>query len=568
VTTPSRPPQAETSPEHPAAPKRNWPVAAGALTAAAAILVFLALVVPDQLGRIKPGSWVPGAFLRIPIEGIFGAALLTVLPRRPRRVAAVLLGAGLGLITVLKIVNIGFLLVLARRFDPVGDWSLFQDGYRAVDSTDGHAAAIGTLVVAIAVVIAVPVALTLAVLRLGEVAARHRTAATRTTIAAMAVYLGFSLSAAMPFAGSPTASDTTVQMAKSTLLRLPASIADRKQFAKELVVDAFGNTPPDQLLTALKGKDVVFGVVESYGRSALTDPLQTARVDPALAAAEQRMTAAGFAARSAYVTSATYGGGSWLGHSTLQSGLWIDNQSRYRTLIGSDRLTLMSAFHKGGWQTFGIEPGNTEDWPEATFYGVDKYYDDRTLGYEGPSFGWSSMPDQYTLKQFQDKVYGRPGRAPLTAEVTLTSSHEPWGPVPQMVDWDRMGSGEMFAPMAKAGKKRATVLGNATVARTEYARSIAYSMTALTEWISRYADRNLVMIIFGDHQASSIVSGTNATHDVPISIVAKDPAVLDRISSWGWQIGLRPNQQAPTWRMDAFRDKFLTAYGSQPDPRR
>src|SRR4051794_948211 len=93
VTTPSRPPQAETSPEHPAAPKRNWPVAAGALTAAAAILVFLALVVPDQLGRIKPGSWVPGAFLRIPIEGIFGAALLTVLPRRPRRVAGVLLGA-------------------------------------------------------------------------------------------------------------------------------------------------------------------------------------------------------------------------------------------------------------------------------------------------------------------------------------------------------------------------------------------------------------------------------------------------------------------------------------------
>jgi hypothetical protein len=568
VITRSRPPLAETTPEQPPTPKRKWPVAAMALTVAAALLVFLALVVPDQLGRIKPGSWIPGAFLRIPIEGIFGAALLTVLPRRPRRVAAILLGAGLGLMTVLKIVNIGFLLVLARRFDPVGDWSLFQDGYKAVDSTYGHGAAIVAVAVALALVVVVPVVLTLAVLRLGDVAARHRTAATRTTIAGMAVYLGFALSGAMPFAGSPTASDTTVQMAKSTLLKLPASIEDSKRFAKELQVDAFGNTPANELLTALKGKDVIFGVVESYGRSALTDPLQTAQVDPALAAADQRLTAAGFASRSGYVTSATYGGGSWLGHSTLQSGLWVDNQSRYRALIGSDRLTLMGAFHKAGWQTFGIEPGNTEDWPEAKFYGVDKYYDDRTLGYQGPSFGWSTMPDQYTLKQFQDKVYGTPGRAPLMAEVTLTSSHEPWGPLPRMVDWDQMGNGKMFGPIAKAGNKRATVLGNPTLARTEYAKSIAYSMTALTEWISRYADKNLVMIIFGDHQASSIVSGNNATHDVPISIVAKDPAVLDRISSWGWQNGLRPSQQAPTWRMDAFRDKFLTAYGSQPDPRR
>jgi hypothetical protein len=568
VISRSRPPLAETTPEPPPTPKRKWPVAATALTLAAALMVFLALVVPDQLGRIKPGSWVPGAFLRIPIEGIFGAALLTVLPRRPRRVAAILLGAGLGVITVLKIVNIGFLLVLARRFDPVGDWSLFQDGYKAVDSTYGHGAAIVAVVVAVALVVIVPVVLTLAVLRLGEVAARHRTAATRTTIAAMAVYLGFALSGAMPFAGSPTASDTTVQMAKSTILKLPGSIEDSKRFAKELTVDPFGNTPANELLTALKGKDVIFGVVESYGRSALTDPLQTAQVDPALAAADQRLTAAGFAARSGYVTSATYGGGSWLGHSTLQSGLWVDNQSRYRALIGSDRLTLMSAFHKAGWQTFGIEPGNTEDWPEAKFYGVDKYYDDRTLGYQGPSFGWSTMPDQYTLKQFQDKVYSTPGRAPLMAEVTLTSSHEPWGPIPRMVDWDQMGNGRMFGPIAKAGKKRATVLGNPTLARTEYAKSIAYSMTALTEWISRYADKNLVMIIFGDHQASSIVSGNNATHDVPISIVAKDPAVLDRISSWGWQDGLRPSQSAPTWRMDAFRDKFLTAYGSQEDPRR
>jgi hypothetical protein len=51
---------------------------------------------------------------------------------------------------------------------------------------------------------------------------------------------------------------------------------------------------------------------------------------------------------------------------------------------------------------------------------------------------------------------------------------------------------------------------------------------------------------------------------VPISIIAHDPKVTDQIAGWGWQDGLRPNPQAPVWPMAAFRDKFLTAFGSSP----
>jgi hypothetical protein len=38
--------------------------------------------------------------------------------------------------------------------------------------------------------------------------------------------------------------------------------------------------------------------------------------------------------------------------------------------------------------------------------------------------------------------------------------------------------------------------------------------------------------------------------------------VLDRIAAWNWQSGLRPGPQAPVWRMDSFRDRFLTAFGT------
>jgi hypothetical protein len=48
---------------------------------------------------------------------------------------------------------------------------------------------------------------------------------------------------------------------------------------------------------------------------------------------------------------------------------------------------------------------------------------------------------------------------------------------------------------------------------------------------------------------------------VPISIIAHDPAVMDRISGWGWQAGMRPHPDAPIWRMDTFRNRFFAAYG-------
>ena len=51
---------------------------------------------------------------------------------------------------------------------------------------------------------------------------------------------------------------------------------------------------------------------------------------------------------------------------------------------------------------------------------------------------------------------------------------------------------------------------------------------------------------------------------MPVTLLARDPAVLDRISGWGWQEGLRPSDGAPVWPMEAFRDRFLTAFSSSP----
>ncbi len=270
---------------------------------------------------------------------------------------------------------------------------------------------------------------------------------------------------------------------------------------------------------------------------------------------------AGFSAESAFLTSPTFGGISWLAHSTLQSGLWIDSQQRYNQLVASNRFTLSDAFSRAGWRTVGDVPSNGDAWPQGTsFYHYDELYGDHNVGYRGPSFSYASMPDQYILSAFQRLELAKPNHAPVMAEIDLVSSHTPWAPLPRLVPWGEVGDGSVFAGMPAEGQSPTVVWKSADQVRAAYGQSIEYSLSTLVSFVQTYPDPNLVLVVLGDHQPAKIVSGEGSTHNVPISIIAHDPAVLGRIASWGWQPGLRPHPAAPVWPMDAFRNKFLAAY--------
>ncbi len=544
-------------------PKRLRRVLGLAATALAAGMVFAVLVLPEQIVRPAAGTFLPAVFLRIPIEGILAAAVLLALPTRWRRPIAAVLGVALGALVVLKLADVGFRLVLGRDFNPVLDLPLFQDGYNALTETNGHATAVAAVVGAIVLSLALLAAYALAVVRLATVTARHARPARRALIGLGVAWLALTLTGTTIFPNAPIASSSAFGLVGNTAEQIPAAIGDQRQFTQESRIDAYRNVPAAQRLAGLQGKDVVIAVVESYGRSSITNPAMAAVVDPVLTAGTAALAQAGYHAKSGFLTSSTFGGGSWLAHGSFQSGLWINSPQRYRLLAASDRLTLTNAFHQGGWHTVGVEPGNTDAWPEAKFYGYDSIYDSRNLGYQGPRFGWSRMPDQYTLAAFQRDVYG-PAHSPLMAELTLTSSHEPWTPIPSTVDWNTIGDGSIYQPMVVGSEHRSALWKDATKTQLAYAKSVAYSVGNVVSWAQKYGNQNLVMIFFGDHQPISLVSGRNASHDVPITIVAHDPAVLDRIADWGWQDGLKPDPHAPVWRMDVFRDKFFAAFGADP----
>jgi hypothetical protein len=315
------------------------------------------------------------------------------------------------------------------------------------------------------------------------------------------------------------------------------------------------------LLTGLRGKDVIVAFVESYGRVAVQDSPFSPGVDAVLDEGTRRLEDAGFASRSAFLTSPTFGGISWLAHSTLQSGLWIDSQLRYDTLLRTNRTTLSGAFKRAGWRTVSDVPSDDKDWSEGSaFYGFDALYDARNVGYRGPNFSYASMPDQYVLAAFQRRELANTNHPPVMAEIDLVSSHTPWTPLPRLVDWSSVGDGSVFDAMPGQGESRDVLWRDANDVRAAYGKSVEYSLGALFSFVETYGRDNLVLIILGDHQPATIVSGADASHDVPITIITRDPAVMDRITSWQWQDGTRPMPDAPVWRMDAFRDRFLTAF--------
>ncbi|WP_323376325.1 sulfatase [Streptomyces sp. RB17] len=532
-------------------------VAVGSAGLAVAVLLA-ALLLPNQPDRLTPA-----AFEHLPAEGILLAAVLLVLPPRARRAGAAALGVLVGLVTLLKCLDIGFYSVLYRPFDLVLDWGLLGNAADYLRETSGRTGELVAIAGVLLLAVAVPVLTAGATVRLGTVLARHRARSVRVVLVLGTAWITCVV-LGLQRGGAPVASTLDADLLGDRAKQVRVSFADARLFRRQAAHDAFAHTPPDQLLTGLRGKDVLFTFVESYGRSAIEDPAMAPRIGAVLKDSGEALAAAGFRARSGWLRSPVTGGGSWLAHSTFLSGLWISNQQRFRSLTSSDRTTLTGAFRRtGAWRTVGVVPGVLVAWPEGRFFGLDHLYDGHHLDYRGPDFGWSQVPDQFTLQTFQRREFGMRGRGPLMAEIILTSSHYPWAPVPRMVDWAKLGDGSVFQEIRREGKSQEEVWSNPESVRTEYRTSIEYSLNSLVGFLRRYGNDNTVLVFLGDHQPVPTVTGNSPRKDVPVTVVARDPKVLDRISGWGWTEGLKPAANAPIWPMDGFRDRFLKAFGPQ-----
>jgi phosphatidylglycerophosphate synthase len=532
-----------------ARPRARAPYGAVALTVLAFAVVWVALVAPNE-----PWLLTPAAFVRLPLEAILVVVLAVLLPGRARRVIPCVLGPVLGVLVLVKLLDIGFFVAFDRPFNPVDDWSFFSLGVETVRNTFGGVVANLAVAGAAAIVVAALVLPTLAVLRVTRVAARHRRYSLQAAAALAAVWVVSWAVGAELVSGAGIASLSGARLAVEEVDAVRFNLQDRERFGAELRNDRLPSSDPDRLLAGLRGKDVLLVFVESYGKLAVEGSAFSPSIAAVLDSGTRQLDAAGFPSRSGWLTSPTFGGASWWAHATLHSGTWIDSQGRYDELVESNRLTLATAFRRAGWRTVADTPANERAWPEGTsFYRYAHIYDRRDVGYRGPTYAFAPMPDQYVLLGLQRLELARP-HAPLFAEIDLVSSHTPWTRIPPFIPWERVGDGSIFdrLPVDRVGL---------TDTQQGYATSIRYTLRTLFSFVQRYGRKNLVLVVLGDHQPSRVVGGRPG-HDVPISIVAHDPAVLTRIADWGWVDGMRPDATAPVWRMSAFRNRFFAAFGS------
>ena len=283
-------------------------------------------------------------------------------------------------------------------------------------------------------IVAVMVLVPLAVLRLTRLVTRRRATSIRWVTAFAGVWILAAVFGLQIVPDAPIASASAAGLVSDQVREVVSGIRDQKTFADQAAHDPMSITPGADLLAGLHGKNVIVAFVESYGRVAVQDSTIAPGVTATLDAGTARLRAAGFSARSAFLTSPTFGGISWLAHATLQSGLWVDSQQRYDQLVASDRFTLSGAFKRAGWHTVADVTSNFKDWPEGSaFYHYDTVYDGRTVGYRGPNFSYANMPDQYILSAFQRTELAAPGHPPVMAEIDLVSSHTPWAPLPRRV---------------------------------------------------------------------------------------------------------------------------------------
>ncbi len=294
-------------------------------------------------------------------------------------------------------------------------------------------------------------------------------------------------------------------------------------------------------LTRLGGADVDLIFLESYGAVTFDRPAFAAALAPARRAFEDAIHATNRDVVSAFVESPTFGGNSWLAHISLMSGIEVRDPDVNAMLMAQKRETLVTFFKRRGYRTVALMPGLWQAWPEGSFYNFDQIYGGERLDYRGPEFGWFDIPDEFALAKFDRLEAGTKPRRPLFMFFPTISTHTPFRPTPPyQPDWARVLTEQPFdePDLDRAFDQQADWLDLGP----SYADAVSYSYATLAGYLRQIGNRDVVLVLLGDHQPPALVSGEGAPWDVPVHVITSRRDVLDGLVAQGFRRGLTPSR--------------------------
>jgi hypothetical protein len=319
-------------------------------------------------------------------------------------------------------------------------------------------------------------------------------------------------------------------------------------------------SPSHSDLAGLKGRDVYLVYLESYGTTVFDTSEFRAGLSEAMGQFESSLHAAGYTIASNRLVSPTFGGGSWLAHATLASGVRLNDPAVYNLLLDSGRKFLPAYLKDAGWRAIDIAPGIKAPSAKATAaWGFDREVFANDLDYRGPSFGWFAIPDQFTLDRAASIRSALGPAPPVFTQVILVSSHIPFAPVPPyLADWTDSGT---FASVSTAVMEEARRQPDWSDLANEYLNSLRYDFTVLASWLTHRINDNGLVILLGDHQPPAIVGGQRQPPwTVPIHVMSRDPKLIAPFVTQGYVPGLFPTQPPPYPGMETFLPQFLAVF--------
>jgi hypothetical protein len=384
--------------------------------------------------------------------------------------------------------------------------------------------------------------------------------ANRRIALGFAVLLGavLNVTAFVPAEERPLATGLGLDIIRQSvaLLRVWRAPGGEGPYAGALAVPA----PPRSDLAGLKHRDVYLVYIESYGTTVFDTPEFRAGLSESLSQFESSLHSAGYTIASNRLVSPTFGGGSWLAHATLASGIRLDDPVTYALLLDSDRKLLPAYFKDAGWRTIDIAPGIKAPSAKATAaWRFDREIFASELDYRGPSFGWFAIPDQFTLDRAASIRSALGPAPPVFTQLILVSSHIPFDPVPPyLADWDDSGT---FASVRTAVMEQARRQPEWGRLGPAYLASLRYDFAALAGWLTERISGNGLVVLLGDHQPPAVVGGqSQPPWTVPIHVLSRDPELVAPFLADGYVPGLFPTQPPPYAGMEMFLARFLAAF--------
>ncbi|MEP7320986.1 MAG: sulfatase-like hydrolase/transferase [Saprospiraceae bacterium] len=296
----------------------------------------------------------------------------------------------------------------------------------------------------------------------------------------------------------------------------------------------------------LKSKpDIYLIFIEAYGSVAGTVPPYDQLYAEQLQSMNDSLSAHQWHSATALSNSTILGGRSWLGFTTLLSGIRIDNHPAYETLIQQHVgfPHLITTLNQQGYQTYRL---NTMANPGKTFTNLDsiaglyfqtahwtKFNDIPYQGYRYDYMG--GIPDQYALNYWYDDVLDKKKGPNFLFFITLNTHAPFYLPPPIVENWKDLDA-------IKISPHGTTRLEQGPPIK-RYSKEVSYILNVLQQFILQKADDHSLFILLGDHQPAGMeymLNGKTDTYATPIHIVSKDESWIKLCIQHGFTNGMLP----------------------------